>query len=67
MHTHQYAAAGGRCVLCILDGVLRPNSWTYLGTKVLSLKSFPPCYSQSPLLTDYTPPPPPEKWFETGL
>ncbi len=22
-------------------------------------KSFPPCYSQSPLLTDYTPPPPP--------
>jgi hypothetical protein len=22
-----------------------------------SLKSFPPCYSQSPLLTDFTPPP----------
>ncbi len=25
----------------------------------LSLKSFPTCYSQSPLLTDLTPPPPP--------
>ncbi len=24
-----------------------------------SLKSFPPCYSQSPLLTDFTPPPHP--------
>jgi hypothetical protein len=24
-----------------------------------SLRSFPPCYSQSPLLTDFTPPPPP--------
>jgi hypothetical protein len=23
------------------------------------LKSFPPCYSQSPLLMDFTPPPPP--------
>jgi hypothetical protein len=23
-----------------------------------NLKSFPPCYSQSPLLTDFTPPPP---------
>ncbi len=31
-----------------------------------SLKSFPPCYSQSPLLTDFTPPPE-QKWFETGL
>jgi hypothetical protein len=28
-----------------------------IGTKV-SLKSFPPCYSQSPLITDFTPPPP---------
>jgi hypothetical protein len=31
--------------------------------------SIPPCYSQSPLLTDFTPPPPPpppeQKWFET--
>jgi hypothetical protein len=34
-----------------------------------SLKSFPPCYSQSPLLMDFTPPtPPPEpKWFDTFL
>jgi hypothetical protein len=35
-----------------------------------SLKSFPPCYSQSPspLLTDFTPPPPLEQiWVETGL
>ncbi len=31
-----------------------------------SLQSFPPCYSQSPLLTDYTPPPP-QKWFENGF
>jgi hypothetical protein len=23
-----------------------------------SLQSFPPCYAQSPLLTDFTPPPP---------
>ncbi len=37
-----------------------------IGTKVL--KSFPPCYSQSPLLKDFTPPPLiEEKWFETGL
>jgi hypothetical protein len=28
-----------------------------LGTKVLH-KSFPPCYSQSPLPMDFTPPPP---------
>ncbi len=32
------------------------------------LKSFPPCYSQSPLLKDFTPPPPPRvkvvwNWF----
>ncbi len=26
-----------------------------------SLESFPPCYSQSPLLTDFNPPPPPKK------
>jgi hypothetical protein len=33
-----------------------------------SLKSFLPCYSQSPLLTDFTPPSPLEqKWFEIGL
>ncbi len=35
-----------------------------------SLESFPPCYSQSPLLTDFTTPPPTtleQKGFETGL
>ncbi len=34
-----------------------------------SLKSLPSCYSQSPLLKDFTPPPPllEQKWFETGL
>jgi len=33
-----------------------------------SLKSFPPCYSQLPLLTVTAPPSPLEqKWFETGL
>ncbi len=34
-----------------------------------SLKSFPPCYSQSPLLMDLTTPPPPleQKWFATGF
>jgi hypothetical protein len=37
-----------------------------------SLKSFPPCYSQSLLLTDFTPPPLSpthleQKWFETCL
>ncbi len=34
-----------------------------------SLKSFPTCYSQSPLLTDFLPPLPlpPVKWFESGL
>ncbi len=35
-----------------------------------SLKSFPPCYSQSPLQMDLPPPPPTpqeQKWFETGL
>jgi hypothetical protein len=31
-----------------------------------SLKSFPPCYSQSPLLTDY-PTSLEQKWFEPGL
>jgi hypothetical protein len=34
------------------------------------LKSFPPCYSQSPLQTDFNPPPPPppeQQLFETGL
>jgi hypothetical protein len=30
-----------------------------------NLKSFPPFYSQSPLLTDFTPPE--QKWFETGF
>ncbi len=32
-----------------------------------SLKIFPPYYSQSPLLTGFTPPPLENKWFETGL
>jgi hypothetical protein len=33
-----------------------------------SLQSFPPWYSQSPLLTNFTPTNPLEqKWFETGL
>ncbi len=40
----------------------RPNSQ---GNWDKSLKSFPPCYSQSPLLTDCTPPPPLEQ--ENGL
>jgi hypothetical protein len=31
------------------------------------LKSFPPCYSQSPLLKDLLPPPLEQKRFETGL
>ncbi len=30
-----------------------------------SLKSFPPCYSQSPLRTDFIPPE--QKWFETCM
>ncbi len=33
-------------------------------------KRFPPCYSQSPLLTEFTSSPPPhpeQKWFETGF
>ncbi len=40
-----------------------------IGIKVLVFfKGFPPCYSQKPLLTDFNPPPPPQqKWFETGL
>jgi hypothetical protein len=33
-------------------GFLRPNSWSNWDK---SLKSFPPCYSQSPPLTDFTP------------
>ncbi len=54
------------CKLCPtfwFPGNQRPNSWDK------SLKSFPPCYSQSPLLTDFIPPAPPpqQKWFETGL
>jgi hypothetical protein len=32
-----------------------------------SLKSFLPCFSQSPLIADSTPPPLEKKWFETGL
>jgi hypothetical protein len=37
-----------------------------IGTKVLTLKNFPPCFSQSPLLTDFTPAShPPQKWFAT--
>ncbi len=32
-----------------------------------SLKSFPPCYSLSPLLTEYPPTPLEQKWFETGF
>ncbi len=46
----------------------------YIGGRILgrnwdkSLKSVPPCYSQSPLLTEFSPPPSLEKkWFETGL
>ncbi len=35
-----------------------------IGTKVF--KSFPHCYSQSPVQLDFTPLSPPE-WFETGL
>ncbi len=30
-------------------------------------KGFPPCYSQSPLLSDFTPPRFDRKWFETSL
>jgi hypothetical protein len=37
-----------------------------IGTKALTV--FPPCYSQSPPLTDFTPTPLLEQeWFETGL
>ncbi len=47
------------------------NMFTYGHTWKKSLRSFPPCYSQSPQLTDFTPTPPPppleQKWFETGL
>jgi hypothetical protein len=32
-----------------------------------SLKSFPPCYSQSPLLTDFTPPPPSKRGLKIEL
>jgi hypothetical protein len=32
-----------------------------------NLKSFPPCYSQSPLLTDFTPCPPPHPWEKLKL
>jgi len=32
-----------------------------------SIKSFPPCYSQSPLLRILLPPTLEHKWFETGL
>ncbi len=40
----------------------RPNSWDK------SLKCFPPCYSQSPLLMDFTPPPPaPSKGYRDIL
>jgi hypothetical protein len=45
---------------CFYDA-LRPNSWTFLGQ---SLKRFPPCYSQSTLLTDFTPSPD-QKGFKT--
>ncbi len=33
----------------------------FLDEMAKSLKGFPPCYSQSPLLTDLTPPPPPPR------
>jgi hypothetical protein len=36
-----------------------------IGTKVCM--SCPPCYSQTPLITDFTSPSLDQKWFETGL
>jgi hypothetical protein len=39
--------------------------WDVTGNK--SPKSFPPYYSESPLLTDFTPSPLVQKWFENGL
>ncbi len=36
-------------------------------TWTIAFKSFPPCYSQSPLLTDYTSPSLEQKCFETDL
>ncbi len=51
--------------------VLRAEARRYSWGRILgrnwdkSLKSFPPCYSQSPLLTDFTPLE--QKWFEAGL
>jgi hypothetical protein len=51
------------CTLCNIacwGRILRRN-WDK------SLKSFPPCYSKSPLLTDFTRPLLEQKWFDTGL
>jgi hypothetical protein len=55
-------------IIFIKIPVTRPNSWTYYNWDI-SLKSFPSCYSQSPLPTDFTQPPPPpvQKWCETGI
>jgi hypothetical protein len=57
------------CILVDYGGNTYENWGRILGRNwEKSLNSFPPCYSQSSLLTDFTPPPlpPGQKWFETG-
>jgi hypothetical protein len=62
-HHHWMYAKNWSSPIC--RGLILGRNWDK------SLKSFPPCYSQSSLLTGILlplPPPPPEqKWFETGL
>jgi hypothetical protein len=54
------------CIL-LFRGWILGRDWD---KSLKSLKSFPPCYSQSSLLTDFTPPPPPpppqQRW-KSGL
>jgi hypothetical protein len=48
--------------LRVVRGRILGRNWDHF-----SLKSFPHCYSKSPLITDLTPFPPEQKWFDTGL
>jgi hypothetical protein len=50
-----------RSKLILIRGRIIGRNWDK------SLKSFPPCYSQSPLLMDFTPHPRNKKRFETSL